>query len=340
MKKPSVRQEKQLSREDISLRVQRAVQEGNLAPSILSRLDVRFADTLAQIPEEVAQAYGIPKQFSEMRSFPHRLRKTEKKVSTPGPRKQMLPDPDARSRTDEEADQQCQFLIPDVAAKSQQEWKEARQQFFRDAPPAEVARFRQLEEEAQQNGGLRQIVNGRLTEEWLWMTSIQLWNDYCEQGEQVVLNRLPYLFIWDCAFFLRQWWVSDLIASWCQAGEREKIEFIFFGSTGPKKPGVNGFSVVIPNYDRNMRIYVAVKKLQSEGYSDRKAYEKVAPQFLWGRPNQPKKPLSPSAVKKIYEEVEQQLQPPSDNNRRSRIPHSPKTPFPKQIMDLFSDPPR
>ena len=70
MKKPSVCQEKQLSREDISLRVQSAVQEGKLAPSVLSRLDVRFAEALARIPEEVAKAYGIPRQFSETRSFP------------------------------------------------------------------------------------------------------------------------------------------------------------------------------------------------------------------------------------------------------------------------------
>lgn len=125
--------------------------------------------------------------------------------------------------TTEEASNRAPFPLPAEVTESWKAMAAAEERFLREGPPGEIERFQRVRQAALANGGFRQWEAGQPTEEWKCVTSLLLWNKYVDEGEEAVRELLSYYLIWDCAFYLRQWWVANLIAKWHRAGEQEKI---------------------------------------------------------------------------------------------------------------------
>jgi len=115
--------------------------------------------------------------------------------------------------------------------------------------------------------------DGAVTEGGKWMSSLLLWDTYLEKGEQATLKHLPFLLQLDCAFFLGQRWIRELIAHLHREGERKKIERVFFG-TG--KRGVRSFELVMENHRRDIKIAATVDTLRAKGCGYNQAMRSVA----------------------------------------------------------------
>jgi hypothetical protein len=105
------------------------------------------------------------------------------------------------------------------------------------APPEEIARFRALEHRAIQSRriALTDYKPDEFPEGWLWAHSFLIWGTCLEYDEDAVFFLLPPHLPTYCAFFVRQWWVSELIGRWYAQGKQEHIARLFFGATKSKR---------------------------------------------------------------------------------------------------------
>jgi hypothetical protein len=99
-------------------------------------------------------------------------------------------------------------------------------------------------------------------EAWKRTCSLVSWAGYLVWGEKIALSHLPFLLLIDCAFFLRQRWVSDLIAQWHRQGEQQKVNHVFFGT--PKR-GIRSYQLARENRIRDIKIANAIETLRKAG---------------------------------------------------------------------------
>src|SRR5216683_5560118 len=92
------------------------------------------------------------------------------------------------------------FLVPAPVVESIRKTNKAVQRFLKEAPPEEVHRFRAMEQKVKDQGGW----TSNDPEQWKVLLSILLYDDYREQGEQIVLKQLPGLLQMDALFFKEQ----------------------------------------------------------------------------------------------------------------------------------------
>lgn len=182
--------------------------------------------------------------------------------------------------------------------------------FLREAPLEEVKRFRPLWKKVEKKG-LRQTHRGQYTAEWKWLMSLMLWDAYQSGHQQKALDDLHDWIRIDCAFFLRQWWVSELIASWLQKEEREQIRRLFEGRRGKRQ-----HHNTVETFLRNQHIVMTIENyLLDHGY--REACRKTAAALKKQRVT----PLiGEAAIRRIYEHM-----PPLDPIRDANIYFAVKT---------------
>lgn len=177
-----------------------------------------------------------------------------------------------------------------LALHSAQNMQRAVDRFFREAPQEEVRRFRPLWEKIEKGKG-RQTQKGQVTEEWKWLVSFLLWDTYQRGEQEQALEDLHKWLDVDCAFFLRQWWVIGLIASWHQEGKQKEIRRLFEGRRG-KRQQQNIAEVLL----RDEQIVVAVEKhLLACNY--REALRRTAAELETQRV----KPFTEAAIRRVYE---------------------------------------
>jgi hypothetical protein len=144
--------------------------------------------------------------------------------------------------------------------------------------------------------GEAKIVDGTGVTEWgKYLLSILTLSTYAEKGEEAALRRLPFLFLLDRDFFLKQEWVRNLIADWLSRGEQEKINRALFGP--PHQQGKDPYKRVLEQQQRNIKIRAAVDMLKGDGWSETQA-------FRWVSENLEKfsvtERLTAGAIRKIY----------------------------------------
>jgi|GEM_PF-4535987 len=116
-----------------------------------------------------------------------------------------------------------------------------------------------------------------VSEQERWALSLRAWAQCVEHGPETALKTIPFLLWVDCAFFLGQRWVRNLIADWHQKGEKKKIERLLFG-TG--KRGNNDLRRTLEDLQRDIQITDHIDYLiQEKGYSLRHAYKAVSIPF-------------------------------------------------------------
>jgi hypothetical protein len=100
------------------------------------------------------------------------------------------------------------------------------------APPEEIARFRALEHRAIQSRriALTDYPPGEFPEGWLWAHSLFIWGSCLECDDAAVFFLLPPHLPTFCAFFLRTWWLSELLGRWYANGDQDRITRLLFGS--------------------------------------------------------------------------------------------------------------
>jgi hypothetical protein len=100
------------------------------------------------------------------------------------------------------------------------------------APADEIARFRDVEQRVGKSHRLMlyDYGPGEFPEADLWLNSLFMWGTVLEKGEETVFLLLPSYLPNYCGFFLRQWWLSELLGRWYAQGERENIERLLFKS--------------------------------------------------------------------------------------------------------------
>jgi hypothetical protein len=132
---------------------------------------------------------------------------------------------------------------------------------------------------------------------WKWMIAVTGWAHYEAKGPDEALNRLPTLFQLDCDFFLRQPWISKLLASWHKEGDEKKIHHAFFGT---RRRGIRSYKLSVDNYHRNLMIYGEVCKLLGS-YGYRETMRQVAKNL---KNLGIKETLSPSAIRTIHKKFD------------------------------------
>lgn len=121
-----------------------------------------------------------------------------------------------------------------------------------------------------------------------WLASLGTWLRYVNEGEDAALEHLPYLFEVDCAFFLRQRWVAEMIARWRAEGDEARVHALFFGTP---KAGVPRYAEARARWERDKQVCGRVYLLMQEGHSADKAYKIVGSEIH----------RSPEAVRSLYE---------------------------------------
>jgi hypothetical protein len=179
------------------------------------------------------------------------------------------------------------------AVQSTQEAMTVIDRFLREGPRKEVAPFRPLWKAAIKRGGLRQTHKGKVTDEWKWLVSLQLWDAYQNGNKQHALEALREWLDIDCAFFLRQWWVSELVASWHKEQDWKKIERLFRGQRGKRQ-----LQNQAEEYRRDQQIVVAVEKhlLQNSYREARKRASEELPSLGLTK-------IGEEGVRRVYEKA-------------------------------------
>lgn len=182
--------------------------------------------------------------------------------------------------------------------------------FLREGPREEIVRFRPVWKQATKTG-LRQTREGKWTEAWKWLMSLLLWDAYQHGNREQALESLHDWLEVDCAFFLRQWWVSNLIASWHRRGEGEKIRRLFEGRRGKRS-----LQHISETFRRDYSIVVVMEKhLLNCGY--REACRRTAAELK----TQHITPIvETAAIRRVYEKV-----PPLDPLRDASVYYAVKT---------------
>jgi len=101
---------------------------------------------------------------------------------------------------------------------------------------------------------------------------------YQEKGEDEVLKKLPFLFLVDCSFFLKEPWVRTLIAGWYSRQEADKINQAFFGGQGGRGKRAGG-GTLLWQFQRDMEVVAVIYTLDKRKFSGREAYRWMGENF-------------------------------------------------------------
>ena len=135
---------------------------------------------------------------------------------------------------------------------------------------------------------------------WVEFASLAACAAYLERGDQAALERLPAWFDLDCAAFLQKPWISELIASWYQRGETQKIEQLF--SPTPRKKGKASFASAMKLEQRDRKIFEEMDKRLERGEKPNQTARYISNN--WQALGLTEK-MSPENVKRIYRERQQ-----------------------------------
>ena len=115
-------------------------------------------------------------------------------------------------------------------------------------------------------------LDAKANEPLKWVASLYWWQRYRDAGEHAALEGLPFLFELDCAFFLRQRWIAELLGYWRQH-QRALLRKVLFGT--PKR-GVTSYEQARKTEERDLQICIEIERLRASGKSFEKAVTDVA----------------------------------------------------------------
>ena len=139
-----------------------------------------------------------------------------------------------------------------------------------------------------------QLIEGRL-----WFQSFHIWGRFLEAGELSLHTNLFPLLSSDCPFFLRQWWLSELLGRWDMEGKQEQIDRLLFGQPGR---GKRSFEQSREHLWRDSVLWSKIEQLRDKGLTYNKAIQQVTDELNSGQYEHLgiKEVLSPTAVRAIH----------------------------------------
>lgn len=128
----------------------------------------------------------------------------------------------------------------------------------------------------------------RASARFKWLLSLGSWLRYRAEGEDAPPENLPVLLEIDCAFFVRQRWIAELIARWRDEADEARVHALFFGAP---RAGVPRYSEAKARWHSDQRVCATVHLLVAQGRSFDYAYREVGHRIH----------RSPEAVRSLYE---------------------------------------
>jgi hypothetical protein len=131
------------------------------------------------------------------------------------------------------------------------------------APPDEIERFRGVEQRAVQTQriDLTDYDGEEFPEAWLWCESFFLWGTMLGLRRDHALFTSRPRFSSFSGFFLRQWWVSEMIEELIRQGHEKEVTWLLFGKRGQGNKHHNKNTAL---QSRNLHIKYLVRQIHRE----------------------------------------------------------------------------